>query len=102
MKKIASIFAALVLVGCAGTGGMQESEPMDLDSTIKAAEAAIKEAKSAGGEWRDSGKFLKKAKEAAKKGDEGSAMKLAKKALKQGKLGKMQAMDQKNAGPWLF
>jgi uncharacterized protein YabN with tetrapyrrole methylase and pyrophosphatase domain len=58
-----------------------------------------KKAASVGGEWRDIGKFLKQAEEAAKKGDYETAIKLAEKARFQGEMGYKQALDQKDAGP---
>ncbi len=58
-----------------------------------------KKAASVGGEWRDIGKFLKRAEEAAKKGDFETAVKLAEKARFQGKMGYKQALEQKDAGP---
>lgn len=58
-----------------------------------------KKAASVGSEWRDIGKFLKQAEEAAKKGDYETAVKLAEKARLQGEMGYKQALDQKNAGP---
>jgi len=55
------------------------------------------------GEWRDAKKkMVKKAKAAAGKGDYKKAIKLANKAKFEGEMGYKQAMDEKNAGPWLF
>jgi hypothetical protein len=48
-------------------------------------------------EWRDTGKMLKKAKEAADKGDYASANKLAMKAEMQGKMAVAQAKEQEQA-----
>ncbi len=53
---------------------------------IAEAEAAIKEAKALHWIWRDTEKFLKKAKKAAKKGDNAKAIKLARKAKEQAEL----------------
>ncbi|MCU7877479.1 MAG: SoxXA-binding protein, partial [Candidatus Thiodiazotropha sp. (ex Lucinoma borealis)] len=61
---------------------------------IEAADAARKQAASVGGEWRDTGKMIKKAKTLMKKGDLVKAAKLANKAAKQGHLGYEQAMSQ--------
>jgi len=75
----------------------------DVETAIKDAEAAIKKAASVDGKWRDTqSKILKQAKAAAAKGDTADAMKLAKKAKFQGDMGYQQAMDEKNAKPWLF
>lgn len=98
MKKVAVLAAILAVSGCAGMGA-QSNDP---EALIKEAEASIAKAKSAGGEWRDSGKFLKQAKEALAAGDSAKASKLATKAKMQGELGLEQAKSQKNAGPWLF
>ena len=63
-------------------------------SAIAAAESARKKAASIDGEWRDTGKMIKKAQAALKAGDSAKAIKLAKKAEKQGKLGYEQAQAQ--------
>ncbi len=64
-------------------------------AAIKSAEAAQKRAASVKGEWRDTGKFIKQAKAAAKEGDFTKALKLAKKAKAEGHLGYEQAVAQK-------
>ena len=64
------------------------------ESAIAAAESARKKAASIDGEWRDTGKMIKKAQAALKKGDSAKAIKLANKAEKQGKLGYEQAQAQ--------
>lgn len=102
MKKLSVLFAVLLATGCATTGGSSSEGAGDYDSVVAEAKAAIKKAKAAGGEWRDSGKFLKKAEAAKAKGDMKTALKMAKKARFQGKMGEAQAMGQKDAGPWLF
>jgi len=63
-------------------------------AAIAAAEKAKKKAASISGEWRDTGKFIKKAKGALKKGDFKKAIKLAKKAAHEGKMGYEQAHAQ--------
>jgi hypothetical protein len=68
----------------------------DLASIIKEAKAENDKAKKMGYEWRDTGKFLKKA-ESEK--DAKKALKLAKKALKQAKDAQIQAEKYKAAGP---
>jgi len=94
------------LGGCATSGGdstATNDEATAAKSAIAAAEASLKKARSVEGEWRDAKKkILKKAKAAASKGDFKTAIKLANKAKFQGDMGYKQAMDQKNAGPWLF
>ena len=102
MKKLATFAAILFLAGCASTSATKMVGDGDFDSMVKEAKASIKKAASVDGEWRDSGKFLKQAEAAAKKGDMKNAIKLVKKASDQGKIGYEQAMAQKDAGPWLF
>jgi len=92
---------ALVLglaVGCATAPKEEkvEAKPIspEVAQAIAAAKAAIKAAKGAGGLWRDTEKFLKKAEKAAKAGDDKTALKLAKKAQRQAELGKLQAEDE--------
>ncbi|WP_455218308.1 hypothetical protein [Kaarinaea lacus] len=103
MKKLA-LLAALILAlgGCASTGG-EAKAPATAESAkeaIAAAEAAVKQAK--GNEWRDTGKFIKQAKEALEKKDFEKAVKLAKKAKSQGEMAAAQGKAEANAGPWLF
>lgn len=109
MKKVALVsLAVFAMSGCMTDGGAMEASAgtADADSVkiaLKAAEDSIKKAKAAGGEWRDSkSKFIKKAKAAAAKGDFKQALKLAKKAKFQGEMGLQQAMEEKDAKPWLF
>ncbi len=64
------------------------------ESAIAAAESARKKAASIDGEWRDTGKMIKKAQAALKAGDSAKAIKLAKKAENQAKLGYEQAQAQ--------
>ena len=101
MKKLAVIFAALLMFGCASTGSKME-ETVDYPTLVSQAKASIKKAKSVGSEWRDSAKFLKKAAKAEKAGDMKKAMKLAKKAKSEGDMAYEQGKNEKNAGPWLF
>lgn len=94
MKRAIVIAAAALLVGgCAGMGGPSFEE------VVAQAEKEIKVAKSMKYLWRDTEKFLKKAKAAKKKGDDEKAMKLAKKALFQAKQAQIQAKENMNAGP---
>jgi len=101
MKKLAVIAAALLLFGCASTGTKME-EPADYATLVQQANESIKKARSVGGEWRDSTKFLKKAAKAEKAGKIEKALKLVKKAKFEGEMGYKQAIEQKDAGPWLF
>ncbi len=97
-KQLATLLltSALVSVSCAAKSPKQDTA--SANQAIAAAEAARKKAGSVGGEWRDTGKLIKKAKAAAEKGENEKAIKLATQARKQGELGYQQAMDQKNAG----
>lgn len=94
--------SALVLsvaVGCAST---QQEEPAAApaakdtacQSELAAAEAARKKAASIGGEWRDTGKIIKKAKAALKAGDVGKCVKLANQARRQAELAYAQALAE--------
>ncbi len=66
---------------------------------IAAADAARKTAGKMGFEWRDTGKMIKKAKQAALSYQYDKAIKLARAAKKQGENGQYQAIAQRNAGP---
>ncbi len=109
MKKLI-IFGALIfaLSGCSMFGGESAEDIANKIATtakseITAAEDALKKARGVDGEWRDTRKkILKKAKAAASKGDFKKALKLAKESKFQAKMSYAQAMEQKNAGPWLF
>lgn len=68
----------------------------DLASVLAEAKAENAKAAEMGFEWRDTGKFIKKASEEK---DAKKAMKLAKKALHQAKMAQIQAEAAKNAGP---
>lgn len=70
----------------------------DAEKAIAAAEAARKKAASVGGEWRDTGKMIKKAQAAMKAGELDKAVEIANKAARQGELGYTQAMAEVNAG----
>ncbi|HEX20417.1 MAG TPA: hypothetical protein ENG78_06330 [Acidiferrobacteraceae bacterium] len=91
MKK-ALVLAAMVLA-LGATGAAYSGE---FEDTVAKAEAKMKEAKKADFLWRDTGKILKKAKEANKAGDTKKAMKGAKKALQQAELAIQQSKDQAN------
>jgi hypothetical protein len=72
-----------------------EASAEKVKNLIAAADDARKQAASVGGEWRDTGKMIKKAKAMLEKGDFVAAAKLANQAAKQGHLGYEQAMSQK-------
>ena len=103
MKAIKFIRTALlaVAVGMLSAGVVQAGEKdqaAEFKAAVEKAEASRKKAGSVGGEWRDTGKMIKKAKAAAKKGDYEKALKLANTAYRQGELGYRQAMSQKDVG----
>ncbi|MBG7602193.1 MAG: SoxXA-binding protein [Gammaproteobacteria bacterium] len=78
----------------AATSTENSGDKAAAESAIAAAESARKKAASIDGEWRDTGKMIKKAQAALKAGDSAKAIKLAKKAENQGKLGYEQAQAQ--------
>lgn len=98
MKKIAliAVSAALTLAACATGPTYTQAQA---DSAIAAAEQKTKQAAKVNYEWRDTGDMIKKAKEAAKKGDFDTAVKLASKAEKQSTMALQQYEDNKTAGP---
>ena len=100
LKYLGIIAIALGLtVGCAGTGGDTKKAPSiskEASAAISAAKAANKKATASGFEWRDTGKFIKQAEEAAKKGDDAKAIKLAKKAESQAMMAVKQAEMEKS------
>jgi len=97
MKKIALIAAAACMAVSGATLAAGPSKK-DVAAAIQNAVKSVEAAKSVRGEWRDSYKFLGKAKKAYHKGDMATAMKLAKKVERQGHMGKAQAHAEKNAG----
>jgi hypothetical protein len=105
MKKLIpfAVAAGLALGGCAssGGGGMASATYNDKDaaSAILAAEHELTRAKAKRNEWRDTGKMIKKAKEAAKAGKYAEAVKLADQAKRQSDNALAQYEAQKNAGP---
>ena len=103
----AKLYAAVVLAftllsGCASTGSSDSSiEPTkaNYNSALESANKSLKAAVQANYVWRDSGKILKKADKAAKKGDFATAIKLANKAKRQGDMALAQSKTEANAGP---
>jgi hypothetical protein len=92
-KTTGIIFSGLVF---AITGGIAcAADNTQALSSIAAAETAQKKAASVDGEWRDTGKIIKKAKAAQAEGKFDKAVKLANKAARQGELGYEQANSQR-------
>jgi hypothetical protein len=95
IKKIA---LAVLIGGMTVAGTALAADKASAEAAIAAAKAAQKAASAVGGEWRDTGKMIKKAEQAVADGNYGEAEKVAKKAEAQGKLGKEQALSQKGVG----
>lgn len=93
---------ALLATGCAGyseSTAQAGASEADYLASLSEAKLSLKAAHDSKNVWRDSGKILKKAEEAAKSGDFSTANKLALKAKRQGDLAVAQAAEQKAAGP---
>ncbi len=97
-KNLAVLLLASLLGSVSCASEQSKPDAASVDAAITAAEAARKQAASVGGEWRDTGKLIKKAKAAAETGDFAKAIALATQARKQAEAGYQQSMDQKNAG----
>lgn len=102
--KIHSMTAAAALsvvlaVGCASTGTQRSAAEAEYNQAITAAEAARQQAARIGGEWRDTGKMIEAARQAASKGKYDEALSLAEQARVQSVLAYEQAMSQQAAGP---
>ncbi len=91
LSTIVTVMGASLLVACAGNTVPNEKS---FNASYEAADAARKKAASMDYEWRDTGKMLKKAKEAAGKGDYETAEKLARMAKMQGEMAVAQAHEQ--------
>jgi len=76
------------------SGYLTSAHAVDAAAAIMAAKDAQKQASSVGGEWRDTGKMIKKAEKLLKAGKDEDAAKLAQMAEAQGMLGYMQATAQ--------
>jgi len=100
MKKIILLVAAAALaLGACSSTPSQTHTKNDALSAIAAAEHETARARKVGYEWRDTGKLIKKAKEALKKEQYDKAIKLANKAKRQSTLAIRQQQEQANAGP---
>ena len=96
MQKIqkTAVFIAGILVA----GGLTAAPMDDYKNAHQKAKAALDIAASVSSEWRDSRKFLKKAKKLADAGQFDKAIALANKAKKQGEYGYIQGVAEQNAG----
>ena len=91
--KLSACVLCLGLSFGGSTAFAMETEE-SFQAAYAAAEAARKHAASVKGEWRDTGKMLKKAKSLAEKGDYDQAVKIAMEAKFQGERGAEQAIEQ--------
>ena len=87
-----------LLAGALFAGGATAADMAAFQKAYDAAKATVDKADSVGGEWRDTGKMMKKAKMLALDGKFDEAIKEADKAKFQGEAGYAQAMAEKNAG----
>ena len=107
IRLILALLAAVTILlgGCASTSSTSEAQstpPEEMAAFQKSydnVEAAVRRADSVGGEWRDTGKFMKSAKAAAEAGDFTKAQKLLDTAMSEAEMGYDQAIAQKDAGP---
>ena len=104
-KIFSGIVLASALLSVSAINGAfaspMSSNKADYHVALDSASKSLKSAKSAGFEWRDSSKILKKAEKAAKSGDFNLATRLVNKAKRQGDMALAQAKIQANAGPRL-
>lgn len=115
MKKILLIAAiatavALPLSGCQQTApakseakaapakAAKSEAQKSFEAALAKAKSAQKAASKSNNEWRDTGKMIKAAEKAAKKGEYYRAKRMAMAAEKQGHLAVMQAKEQQSVG----
>jgi hypothetical protein len=95
LKLTKHLLLATTLTLSAGTYlATASAADMSADQAIAAAKDARKQAISVGGEWRDTGKMIKKAEALLEKGKTEEAAKMAQAAEAQAMLGYMQATSQ--------
>ena len=95
LKVAACCFFALLLSVTFMSADVFAETEMEAKAMLKEAKGNRAKAAEVGGEWRDVGKMIKKAKKALKKGDYKRSVKLAKRAAEQGQLGYEQMVRQK-------
>jgi hypothetical protein len=88
------LLAASLSLFCGAYIAPASAAGMNAEKAIAAAKDARKQAISVGGEWRDTGKMIKKAEALLKQGKTEEAAKMAAAAEVQGMLGYMQATSQ--------
>lgn len=96
MLKNVLVVATFTTASFFATSSFAEETADTLKAAIDAAKTSQAAAAAVGGEWRDVGKFLKKAEELGAAGEFDKAVKLAKKADTQSQLGKAQMEGQTN------
>jgi len=95
LKLTKNLLLATTLTLSAGTYlATASAADMSAEKAIAAAKDARKQASSVGGEWRDTGKMIKKAEALLKEGKNEEAAKMAQAAEAQAMLGYMQATSQ--------
>ncbi|MGB5329045.1 MAG: hypothetical protein WBO58_12540, partial [Gammaproteobacteria bacterium] len=96
MKHALKTFLLTASIAIFSTGYLASvnAGEMSAEASIAAAKEARKQANSVGGEWRDTGKMIKKAEKLLKEGKNKEAAKLAQEAEAQCMLGYMQATSQ--------
>jgi len=94
-RSMKTLLLAATFAVCSGAGlATVNAAGMSPEAAIAAAKEAQKQAASVGGEWRDTGKMIKKAEALLKAGKTDEATKMAEAAEAQGMLGYMQATSQ--------
>jgi hypothetical protein len=76
----------------------EPSTPANYATTLKAAKTAYKQALARKNAWRDTGKLIKSAEQAAQQGDMQRANKLAEQARQQGQAAIIQSQEQADVG----
>ena len=95
LKLTKTLLLATTLTLSAGTYlATASAADMSAETAIASAKDARKQAISVGGEWRDTGKMIKKAEALLKEGKTKKAAKMAQAAETQAMLGYMQATSQ--------
>ena len=97
-KQHIAIYALAGLLTSVSIPAQASADAEAFEQSLQAAKAAQKRAASVKGEWRDTGKLIKKAQAAAKEGNYEKAIKLADEARRQGYLGHRQAINQRDVG----
>ncbi len=106
LKKTAMYLGVVTLVVSLAAGCATSTEDKaaaanitsaSVETSIANAKAALKEAEQGGYAWRDTGKFIKQAEEAAAAGELEKASGLSNKALEQSELAKIQKAEQEVA-----